>query len=101
MEASAARRLQPHFIRSSSSVREDWRESHREERRGARSPMSYSGAPQPFRVSVQRKAQRVTFERGCRVGPSSGAPGHLEAPLGLTLERDGTSWSRGPSWWMT
>jgi hypothetical protein len=102
MERAAARRLQPHFIRlffEQAFAKIGGRMARREDRRYEithvpaaardRQPRGGSG------VSVQRKYERVTFERDRMLVPGRPpaaliAPGHalFDAVLGLTLERD-------------
>jgi len=109
MERAAARRLQPHFIRLFFEQAFDkigGRMVRREERRfeithvpaAARDLQPRSGSG----VSVQRKYERVTFERDRMLVPGRPpaaliAPGHplFDAVLGFTLERDGSLLEQG------
>ena len=109
MERAAARRLQPHFIRlffEQAFERIGGRMTRREERRYeithvpavARDLQPRGGSG----VSVQRKYERVTFERDRMLVPgrppaSLVAPGHplFDAVLRLTLQRDGSLLEQG------
>jgi len=109
MERAAARRLQPHFIRlffEQAFQKIGGRMARREERRyeithvpaAARDLRPRGGSG----VSVQRKYERVTFERdrmlvAGRPPASLIAPGHplFDAVLGLTLDRDGSLLEQG------
>ena len=109
MERAAARRLQPHFIRlffEQAFQKIGGRMARREERRyeithvpaAARDLRPRGGSG----VSVQRRYERVTFERdrmlvAGRPPASLIAPGHplFDAVLGLTLDRDGSLLEQG------
>jgi superfamily II DNA or RNA helicase len=103
MERAAARRLQPHFIRlffEQAFEKIGGRMTRREEGRYEITHVPAAARDREGRggsgVSVQRRYERVTFERERMLVPgrppaSLIAPGHplFDAVLGLTLERDG------------
>jgi superfamily II DNA or RNA helicase len=109
MERAAARRLQPHFIRlffEQAFERIGGRTTRREEGRYEINHVPASARDREGRggtgVSVQRKYERVTFERERMLVPGRPpaaliAPGHplFDAVLGLTLERDGSLLEQG------
>jgi superfamily II DNA or RNA helicase len=109
MERAAARRLQPHFIRlffEQAFAKIGGRMIRREEGRYEITHVPAAARDTDLRglsgVSVQRKYERVTFERERllvqgRPPASLMAPGHplFDAVLGLTLERDGNLLERG------
>ncbi|MGH8994445.1 MAG: helicase-related protein [Acidimicrobiales bacterium] len=109
MERAAARRLQPHFIRlffEQAFERIGGRTTRREEGRYEINHVPASARDREGRggtgVSVQRKYERVTFERERMLVPGRPpaaliAPGRplFDAVLGLTLERDGSLLEQG------
>jgi superfamily II DNA or RNA helicase len=109
MERASARRLQPHFIRLFFEHAFDKIGGRMTRREEGRYEITHAPAVARDRnvragsgVSVQRKYERVTFERERMLLPGRPpaaliAPGHplFDAVLGLTLERDGNLLERG------